>query len=151
MPKFEANSRIRTRLVTIWIFPDICFGFRSAGETQLTTEKCMEKFKLWLDAFVYGYMPQILAFSSSLPTLKFSIYNFFKTKVLLKIYDAELPYKLSYFEPLCLLAKMAAKTVTRSMVVKDRTVSVKRGWQSMRVCHSGHRKVSVVRINGCPY
>ena len=75
------------------------------------TENCLEKFKLWLDAFVCGYMPQILALSSSLEILKFSFHNFFKTRVLLKIFDAEFPYKLSYFEPLCLLAKMAAKTV----------------------------------------
>ena len=34
-------------------------------------------------------------------------------KVLLKIFDAEFPYKLSYFEPFCLLNKMAAKTVKR--------------------------------------
>ena len=33
--------------------------------------------------------------------------------MLLKIFDAEFPYILSYFEPLCLLAKMAAKTVIR--------------------------------------
>ena len=33
-----------------------------------------------IDAFVCGYMPQILAFSSSLITPKFSIHNFFKIK-----------------------------------------------------------------------
>ena len=60
-------------------------------------------------------MPKILAFSSYLVTLKFTIHNVFKTRVLLKIFDAEFPYKLSYkyFEPLCLFAKMAAKTVKR--------------------------------------
>ena len=46
MPKFEAWSRIQKRLVTTWIFPNICFDFRYTGETQLTTEKCMEKLKL---------------------------------------------------------------------------------------------------------
>ena len=56
-------------------------------------------------------MPKILAFSSSLVTLSFSVQNFFYTRVLLKIFDTEFPYKLSYFEPLCLLAKMAAKTM----------------------------------------
>ena len=39
-------------------------------------------------------MSQILAFSFSLVTLKFSIRNVFKTRVLLKIFDAEFPYKL---------------------------------------------------------
>ena len=73
----------------------------------------MEKFKLELDVYVCVYMPQILASSPSLVTLKFSIHNLFKIRVLLKIFDAEIPYKLSYFEPLCLLAKMAAKTVKR--------------------------------------
>ena len=94
MPKFEACSRIRKRLVTIWIFPYIFFDFRCAGETQ--TEKCMEKFKLWLVAFVCGCMPQILVFSFSLGTVKSSIHNFFKTRMLLEIFDAEFPYKLSW-------------------------------------------------------
>ena len=87
--KFEACSRIQKRLATFWIFPHICFDFRPAGQTQrqLTTEMC-------------GKI-QIVAFSSSLmATLKFSVHNFFKTRVLLKIFDAEFPYKLSYFEPL---------------------------------------------------
>ena len=55
---------------------------------------------------------KILAFSSSLVTLKFSFHNFFKTRVLLKIFDTEFSYKLSYFKHLCLPAKMAAETVT---------------------------------------
>ena len=53
----------------------------STDETQLTTEKCMEKFKLRLDAFVCGYTPKILAFSSSLVTLKFSIHKDFKSVI----------------------------------------------------------------------
>ena len=59
------------------------------------------------------YMPQILAFSSYLITLKFSIHNFLKIRVLLKIFDAECPNKLNYFEPLCLHAKIAAIIVKR--------------------------------------
>ena len=50
---------------------------------QLTTEKCMKKLKLRLDTFVCSYTPKILAFSSSLVPLKFSIHNDFKTRVLL--------------------------------------------------------------------
>ena len=56
----------------------------------------MEKFKLRLDVFVCGYTPKIWAFSSSLVTLKFSIHNDFKTRVLLEISDAEFPYKLLF-------------------------------------------------------
>ena len=69
--------------------------------------------------FVCGYMPKISAFSSSLVALKFSVYNFYETRVLLKILEAEFPYKLSYFEPprLCLLAKMAAETVRRPVTI----------------------------------
>ena len=52
-------------------------------------------------------MPQILASSFSIVTLKFSIHNFFETRVLLKIFDIEFPYKCSYFEQLCLPTKMA--------------------------------------------
>ena len=54
--------------------------------------------------------------------IKISIHNFFKTRVLLKIFDAEFPNKPAYFEPLCLLAKMAVKTVKRPIVVQ--TVAV---------------------------
>ena len=71
----------------------------------------MEKFKLLLDTFVCSYMPQTLAISSSLETLRFSVHSTFETRLLLKIFDAEFPYKLSYFEPLCLPAKMAAETI----------------------------------------
>ena len=45
-------------------------------------------------------MPQILAFSSSLVTLKFSIHDFLKTRVLLKIFDAKFPYKLLFWATL---------------------------------------------------
>ena len=62
-------------------------------------------------------MPEILAFNSTLVTLKFSIHiTFLKTGVLKKIFEAKFPYKLSYFGPLCLLAKMVAKTVKRPIV-----------------------------------
>ena len=60
MPKFEACNLMNTKTSSY------NFNFRSAGETQLITEKGMEKFKLRLDAFVCGYMPKILEFSSSL-------------------------------------------------------------------------------------
>ena len=63
-------------------------------------------------------MSKIFAFSSSIVTLKFSVHDVFETRVLLKIFDAEFPYKLSYFEPLCLPAKMAAETVIRSINVQ---------------------------------
>ena len=43
--------------------------------------------------------------------------------VLLKIFDAEFPYKLSYFEPLCLPARMAAETVIRSILNKTYVVN----------------------------
>ena len=75
------------------LFLYICFDFRCAGETQLNAEKCMEKFKLWLDAFVCGYKPKILTFGSCLVTLTFSVHNFCKTRVLLlKIFETEFPY-----------------------------------------------------------
>ena len=59
-------------------------------------------------------MPKILAFSSCLVTLEFQFITFLKLEcMLLKIFDAEFPYILSYFEPLCLPAEIAAKTVKR--------------------------------------
>ena len=53
----------------------------------------MEKFQLRLDAFVCGYTPKILAISSSVISLKFSVHNFYETRVLLKIFGAEFPYR----------------------------------------------------------
>ena len=67
-------------------------------------------------------MPKILALSSSLITLKFSVPNLLETRVLFKIFDAKFPYKLSYFEPLCLLAKMAVKTVKMPIAVFSQQV-----------------------------
>ena len=69
-------------------------------------------------------MPQILAFSSSFVTLKFSVSNPFKTRVLLKIFDAEFPFKYSNilgYLALCLPAKMAAEIVIRSTVTASVT------------------------------
>ena len=49
-------------------------------------------------------MLQVLAFSFSLGTLKFSIQNFLKTQVLLKIFDTEFANKhsLIYSQPFCM-------------------------------------------------
>ena len=60
---------------------------------------------LWQHSnFVSGNMPEILAFSFSLVTLKFSIQNFLKTKVLLKTFDTEFANKRSliYSQPFCM-------------------------------------------------
>ena len=58
-------------------------------------------------------MPQILEFSFSFITLKFSNHNIFETRMLLKIFDIQLPYKRSYFEPLSLPARMWSETMIR--------------------------------------
>ena len=73
-------------------------------------------------------MPQTLAFSSFLETLKFSAHNTFETRLLLKIFDAEFPYKLSYFEPLCQPAKTAAETVIRSIELSRNLADKKEIW-----------------------
>ena len=58
----------------------------------------------------------IWVFSFYLVTLELkSIHNFLKTRMLLEIFYAEFRYRLSSFEPLCLLNKTAAKTVKRSI------------------------------------
>ena len=45
--------------------------------------------------------------------IKVSIHNinFFEARVLLQIFDIKLPFKCSYFEPVCLLAKMVSETI----------------------------------------
>ena len=78
---------------------DILVCYFANGKIQIVTRR----FRTWQHR-------QILAFSFSLVTLKFSVHNFF-----VRIFDAEFPYRRSYLEPLCLPAKMAAETVTRSI------------------------------------
>ena len=59
------------------------FGRHLGGYAKCRNIKPLNiKLKLWLVAFVCGHMPQILAFSSSLITLKFSIHNYFKIRYL---------------------------------------------------------------------
>ena len=65
-------------------------------------------------------MPQILEFSFSFITLKFSNHNVFETRMLLKIFDIQLPYKRSYFKPFSLPAKMWSETMIRPIKKIDR-------------------------------
>ena len=85
-------------------------------------------------------MPQTLAFNSSLETFKFSVHNTFETRLLLKIFDAEFPNKLSYFEPLCLPAKMAAETVIRSIpstfLFEYENSLIRSPWLELTVCEA---------------
>ena len=46
--------------------------------------------------------------------LVYSSYFFFRTAVLRKLFDIRFSYKHCNFSPVCLLVKMASKTVTRS-------------------------------------
>ena len=64
----------------------------------MNNELYMVKLKLWLEAFVCSYMPQILAFSFSLVILKFSIHNFFETKVLYSLWYQPTLHSLSVFQ-----------------------------------------------------
>ena len=80
-------------------------------------------------------MPQILEFSSSLITLKFSKHNVFETRMLFKIFDIEFPYKRSYFEPFCLPAKSASETVIRPIKKMGRFLN------KSNVLETGHNKL----------
>ena len=57
-------------------------------------------------------------FGIPFPPRNIKVFNsqLFKNYNIIKIVDAKFPYKLSYFEPICLTAKMAAKTVMRMKV-----------------------------------
>ena len=64
---------------------------------------------------------------NSIVTLKFSIHIFFKTRVLLKIFDIQFPFPNalipSHFgrsELFCLLAKMASETVIRPIALQGK-------------------------------
>ena len=50
--------------------------------------------------------------------LVYSSYFFFRTAVLRKLFDIRFSYKHCNFSRVCLLVKMASKTVTRSIVVR---------------------------------
>ena len=84
------------------------------GKIQIVTRHF--PFRMQLNASNFG-----IQFLSR--KLKFSIYNIFKTRVLIKMFHAEFPYKLSYFEPLCLLANMAAKTVKSSIAGHENQIT----------------------------
>ena len=110
MSTFEACSRIRKRLVTVWNFSylSLLSVFHRRNENQNVWKNSNYN---WTLSYVATCL-KILAFSSSLVTLKFSFHNSFKTRVLLKIFDTKFSYKLSYLKHLCLLAKMTTETVT---------------------------------------
>ena len=71
------------------------------------------KFKTRMDAFwhSYSYIPQIFFLKSFSECQKFPIHEFFRSHVLLKLFDIGFPYKHCYFKRVCLLVKMAWKTV----------------------------------------
>ena len=57
--------------------------------------------------------------------LQFTIDIFFRTSVLRKLFDIRFPYKHCNFSRICLLGKMASKTVTRSIcLAKYKTISL---------------------------
>ena len=71
------------------------------------------KFKTRLDAFWHSYIRPIFFLKSFSYCQKFPIHDFFRSDVLWKLFDIAFPYKHCYFEPVCLLVKMASKTVIR--------------------------------------
>ena len=66
-----------------------------------------------LEAFWHSYIPLIFFLKSFSWCKKFPIHEFFGSDVLWKLFDIGFPYKHCYFEPVCLLVKMASKTVIR--------------------------------------
>ena len=88
----------------------------------LPTSRCLEiegnplssgKFKTRLDAFCHSYISPILFLSSFSWCQKFPIHEIFRSDVLWKLFDIGFPYKHCYFKRVCLLVKMASKTVIR--------------------------------------
>ena len=73
--------------------------------------------------------------------LQFTIDIFFRTVVLRKLFDIRFSYKHCNFSRVCLLVKMALKTVTRSIkdnnkarVLGRRTFACQRTWQGTVRC-----------------
>ena len=62
--------------------------------------------------------PQIFLGQSFALQLQFTIKIFFRTAVLPKLFDNRFSYKYCNFSHVCLLVKMASKTVTRSISIQ---------------------------------
>ena len=80
------------------------------------THKHMEnpKANLWKNLST-GTPPKCFRTILCLLQLQFTIDIFFKTAVLRKLFDIRFSFKHCNFSPVCLLVKMASKTVTRSI------------------------------------
>ena len=114
----EGCNCARKRPVVFWTFhtfPCIFFPrtiFR-AVHGWFATRQMYGTFKTRLDAFWHSYIPPIFFLKSFSYCQKFPIHEFFRSDVLWKLFDIGFPYNHCYFEPVCLLVKMASKTVIR--------------------------------------
>ena len=94
-------------------FPYICLQF----SRDFLTDKCIEKFEKCFQVVQYMYRPQIFSGESLGVKLQFTNHIFFRTAVLRKLFDIRFSYKHCNFSRVCLLVKMASKTVTRSIAL----------------------------------
>ena len=79
------------------------------------------KYKKLSRTFQRGYSPQNLSVELSTLQLQFTIYIFFQTDVLRRLFDTGFSYKHCNFTRACLPVKMASKTVIRPIVSLVRT------------------------------
>ena len=78
------------------------------------------------------------------------IYIFFRTAVLRKLFDIRISYKHCNFSRACLLAKMASKTVTSSILPHSRGRMFSRGWFVHRQDQNWNRHRSSLRKHSQP-
>ena len=92
-------------------FPFICLYF----SRDFPTDKCIENSKKWFS--VLGLLAHVTPsiFLVERLGVKLTIHIFFRTTVLRKLFDIRFSYKHCNFSDVCLLVKMASKTVTRSI------------------------------------
>ena len=103
-------------------FPYICLQFFPGNFYKRMYRKCIKK--------VLGLLPHVTSsiFFSRILKSEALVYNsyFFKAAVLRKLFDIRFLYKHCHFSRVCLLVKIASKTVTRSIKrhVQNYTCSV---------------------------
>ena len=78
------------------------------------------------------------------------IYIFFRTAVLRKLFHIRISYKHCNFSRACLLAKMASKTVTSSILPHSRGRMFSRGWFVHRQDQNWNRHRSSLRKHSQP-
>ena len=120
--KLEGGSCARKRPVVFWTFHTfVCIANQPWTALKIPRGKKIQG-NVWKGQNTTGrFLAQLhpskfFSLKSFSLCQKFQIHEFFRSDVLWKLFDTGFPYKYCYFEPVCLLVKMASKTVIRPIL-----------------------------------